>query len=86
MIILYKDPGGETLQVTMTTIHNRSDSEAKSTSTITRKRLDLELSQLAERVAYLEKKLTENELTMDKMKKEMEVLQNVCSWHYHSNA
>ena len=77
MITLYKDPGGETLQVTMTTIRNKSDSEAKSNSTITRTRLDLESSQMAEKVAYLEKKLTENEVTMDKMKKELEVLQNV---------
>lgn len=37
----------------------------------------IESSQLVEKVAYLERKLTENELTMDKMKKEMEVLQNV---------
>ena len=82
MIILYKDPDGKNLQVTMTTIqrHNRSDSDAKSGSTITRRKLDLESSQLVEKVAFLERKLTENELTMDKMKKELEVLQNVCPW------
>ena len=68
---------GETLQVTMTTIHRRSDSEAVSSNTIMRNRLNVESSQLVEKVACLEKKLTENELTMEKMKKEMEGLQKV---------
>ena len=73
MIILYRDPNGEGLKDTMTGTgsHHKTprSSELKQNNTLTQIKLDT--SEFEEKIAFLEKKVSEQENTITKMKKEM---------------
>ena len=70
MVLLYKDPDGESIEETMTgTQTNGSGSKSKA--------FRVDSSELEDKIADLERKLTEKDETIDKMKSEMEAAQNV---------
>ena len=69
MIILYRDPNGDGLKDTVNTSNQRRGSDVK-TNTIIQAKSDS--SELEEKVAFLERKLIEQEDTINKMKHQME--------------
>ena len=66
MIILYRDPSGEGLKDTMTGANQRNSSDQLKTSSLMKVKSDS--YELEKMVAFLEKKLSEQENTIDKMK------------------
>ena len=84
MIILYRDPNGDDLSETMTTSYQttRRSSELKSNITLTQLRSDT--SEFEEKIALLERKVSEQENIITEMKKEMkknfEVREITCSY------
>ena len=70
MIILYRDPNGDDLKDTMTSSYQRTrrNAELKSNNTLIQLRSDT--SELEEKIAFLEKKVSEQENIITKMKKE----------------
>ena len=73
MVILYKDPSGDGLKDSYTvnsTINQRRSSELKM-STIIQVKSD-ESSGLEEKITFLERKVSEQENTINKLKREME--------------
>ena len=76
MVLLYKDPDGESIEETMTgTQTNGSCSKSKA--------FRVDSSELEDKIADLERKLTEKDETIDKMKSEMEAAQNVSILYAH---
>ena len=76
MVLLYKDPDGESIEETMTsTPSNGSGSKANA--------FRVDSSQLESKIADLERKLTEKDETIDKMKSEIEAAQNVSVLYPH---
>ena len=72
MVLLYKDPNGESLEDTMTDTQTKA-SVSKSNAAFNMGSLELE-----GKIADLERKLTQRDETIDKMKSEMEAAQKVC--------
>ena len=69
MIILYRDPNGDGLKDTVNSSNQRRGSDVK-TNTVVQVKSDS--SELEEKVAFLERKLTEQEDTINEMKHQME--------------
>ena len=79
MVLLYKDPNGEGLEDTGTDTQT-SGSRRKSNIA-----LKVDSSELEGKIADLERKLTQRDETIDKMKSEMEAAQKVsiiCTHYY----
>ena len=67
MIILYKDPNGDGLKDTGSSSSQRRSSELK---------IKPDASELEEKVAFLERKLSEQENTINKMKNDLQTEKN----------
>ena len=68
MIILYKDPNGDSLKDTMTGTYSRKGSDQSNR----RKSMKSESLELEQKVILLEKQVAEQEEIIEKMKQEME--------------
>ena len=66
MIMLYKDPNGENVMTT----YQQNSSELKASKHPSVK-IKPDSSELEEKVAFLERKLSEKEETIDRMKRQM---------------
>ena len=66
MVLLYKDPKGESIEDTMSQTGSKPNSALK-----------VESSELEGKIADLERKLSQKDETIDKMKLEMEAAQKV---------
>ena len=76
MVLLYKDPDGESIEETMTgTQSYGSGSKANA--------FRVDSSELESKIADLERKLTEKDETIDKMRSEIEAAQNVSVLYPH---
>ena len=73
MVLLYKDPNGEGLEDTMT------DTQANGSRSMSN---TVGSSELEGKIADLERKLTQRDETIDKMKSEMEAAQKVSITFY----
>ena len=71
MVLLYKDPNGEGLEDTMT------DTQSSGSRRMSSIALKVDSSELEGKIADLERKLTQRDETIDKMKSEMEAAQKV---------
>ena len=71
MVLLYKDPNGESLEDTMT------DTQTNGSRRKSNIALKVDSSELEGKIADLERKLTQRDETIDKMKSEMEAAQKV---------
>ena len=69
MVLLHKDPNGESLEDRIT------DSQTNDTRNVVS---DRDLSELEGKIADLERKLTQKDEMIDKMKSEIEAAQKVC--------
>lgn len=70
MLLLYRDPTGRTFETTATEAYQRNGSIVLANK-------QESSAELLGKVALLEKKVAENELTMDKMKREIQQLHEV---------
>ena len=75
MVLLYKDPNGEGLDDTTDTQTNASRSRCNAA-------FKVDSSELEGKIADLERKLTQRDETIDKMKSEMEAAQKVSITFY----
>ena len=69
MVLLHKDPNGESLEDRITDSQTNDTRNAVS---------DRDLSELEGKIADLERKLTQKDEMIDKMKSEIEAAQKVC--------
>ena len=79
MIILYKDPEGSGLNDTITNTYQKSGSDSKPDGRARAKSI-VDFSELEQKVAGLEKTISEQETTIANMKKELELYQQKVSY------